>query len=317
MKGRVAAIMAAAAILLGFWGGAGFAEAGPTPTKSEILHVMHSYREVGTAGETYSPDYHGMAHVSDGASAIATAVVGTRSPSADGYGQLVFFFYNNHFVGLNSPYEAVSVKQVVAVSNGVFRVTYADYKPSDPLFDPSLGSISITYHVHAHSLAASAPLKSGVNDSSGKAQRERAAARRKITTTASSFVEAGVSGESYRPLWHAVKTTAGAGGAVDTAVPVVRWPTADGYGQLVLFFNGDRFVGLNSSSEATSILSVTPAGPARFRVTYANYSASDALYDPTLPPVTITYMIVGGVVKASSPLPPGVRNKLGAVPKPN
>ena len=314
MKGRFAAALALGTMIVALGSSVGMAASGTLPTFSQIAQIMHSYREVGTPAETYAPLFSSLTPTPDGRGATATAVVGVRSPSADDYGQLVFFFYNNCFVGLNSAYEAVSVKGIVPLPNGGFRVTYANYKRSDPLYAPSLAPVTITYHVHGHSVTASAPLGAGVNDLSGRARRESVATRADIATIAASFRAVGVPGESYRPLWNDLKTTMGLGNLVDTAVPAVRGPSSR-YGKIVLFFSGDCFVGPNSPNEATNILSVASVGLNQFRVTYANYAPNDAPYDPTLPPVTITYQISGGKVKASAPLPAGVIDKLKLAPK--
>jgi hypothetical protein len=307
MKRHWAAALAAGALA--------FAGAMPTalaaslpggPSQGVVTRVAHSYHEAGVKGETYAASFSTTVQ-----SGVAYAVQATRSPTADGYGQIILFFYEDHFVGLNSPFEAAAIQSVKARGEGVFAVTYANYKKTDPLYKPSLKPVTILYHVGPQRVSASMPLPSTVHDDMGKAVRWNAASYDAIVKVMAAFHEVGVSGETYHPIG-AIHTTPGAGSNIATAAVGVRWPTADGYGQIVFFFEGRQFVGLASSDEATAVLKVVPAGANAFRVTYANYKSSDPLVDPSLPPVTITYRLTSSGVSPSASLPAGVKNKLRA-----
>jgi hypothetical protein len=73
-----------------------------------------------------------------------TAVIGQRTPSADGHGQLVFFWQGNRFIGWDAEIEAMSITKV-AGGNGYFTVTYEHYAPKDPACCASLPPVNVTY----------------------------------------------------------------------------------------------------------------------------------------------------------------------------
>lgn len=103
--------------------------------------------------------------------------------------------------------------------------------------------------------------------------------------------------------------TDGVGGTL-AAVVGTRFPTADGYGQLVFFWHNGQFIGTSGTTEASEILSVQPTGPARFTVAYANYKSTDPMVAPSLPPQTVVYSWNGMQMVASDPLQPGVTNQI-------
>lgn len=284
------------------------------PNAALVARVTHSYREAGTPGETFQAIGHPvLSRMSS--HATAAAVVATRWPTADEYGQLVFFFEAGRFVGLNATAEAVQVRRVVARGDGRFAVTYSRYTPEDPLYDPTLAPVTILYQVGPRGVRASQPLPASVHDRMGVAVREQAASRPDIHDAIDRYREAGVEGETYQPLWNTLKTTPGSDNRVVTAIAALRWPSADGAGQILFFFDGSDFAGLNSRAEAFQIQKIVPAGPHTFRVTYANYAPTDAVADPTGPPVTITYRVTKSGVHASQPLPRSVTDGLKAVLK--
>jgi hypothetical protein len=94
-----------------------------------------------------------------------------------------------------------------------------------------------------------------------------------------------------------------------TAVPTVRWPTADGYGQLVLFWHDRTFVGSDAltalpdlGQEAVSVgVAAGPDGSVVLR--FARYRPSDPMCCPTLRPVSIAYRWDGRRLVASAPVP--------------
>jgi hypothetical protein len=117
-------------------------------------------------------------------------------------------------------------------------------------------------------------------------------------------------GVHLRLMGRIVSVPDGHGGTL-TAVPAVRYPTADGYGQLVLFWVGRRLVGSDNLTtlpdlgpEAVS-LAIVRTGPDRIVVRYARYRPSDPLYRPSLPPADVAYSWNGRRLVASGPVPRG------------
>ncbi|RIV26080.1 hypothetical protein D2Q93_05145 [Alicyclobacillaceae bacterium I2511] len=119
--------------------------ASPGPSTARMEHVMCCTVELGTEMRfalTGSP-----LTVSDGEGGTFTAVVGTRYPTADGYGQVVYFFHNNDLVGwTGKPGEVTEVQKMVKRGANTLAITYANYTPADPLSNPSLAPVTLTYH---------------------------------------------------------------------------------------------------------------------------------------------------------------------------
>jgi|GEM_PF-3012679 len=96
-----------------------------------------------------------------------------------------------------------------------------------------------------------------------------------------------------------------------TAVPVVRWPTADGYGQYVLFWHDTTFVGAETLSKLPGLgpeaaqLGIVRGGLNRIVIKFAVYKKSDAMCCPSLPPVKVTYWWNGKAMVRSGPIPSG------------
>lgn len=94
-----------------------------------------------------------------------------------------------------------------------------------------------------------------------------------------------------------------------TAVPAVRWPTADGYGQVVLFWHDRVFLGSETLARLPSLgteaasLAIVRSGRDRIVVRFARYRPSDAMCCPSLRPVEIVYRWNGRALKASAPVP--------------
>jgi hypothetical protein len=72
-----------------------------------------------------------------------TAVVGTRFPTADGAGQLTFFWHNRRFLGWDSRYESARIMRVRSPAAGTFTTTYAHYGPHDALCCPTLHPVIV------------------------------------------------------------------------------------------------------------------------------------------------------------------------------
>ncbi|MEV5708651.1 LppP/LprE family lipoprotein [Actinoallomurus sp. NPDC052274] len=73
-----------------------------------------------------------------------TAVVGRRYPTADGKGQLVFFWHGTRFLGWDAVTEADAVRDLTG-GPGYFRITYPHYAERDPECCPSLPPAAVTY----------------------------------------------------------------------------------------------------------------------------------------------------------------------------
>jgi hypothetical protein len=120
--------------------------------------------------------------------------------------------------------------------------------------------------------------------------------------------------EHLHPMGKAVVVPDGHGGWL-TAIPAVRWPTADGYGQLVLFWHNKTFVGTdaltplpNLGNEAFTV-GVVRAGKDTVVLKYARYKSTDPMCCPSLPPVKVAFHWNGTKVVASEPVPADAREK--------
>ena len=100
--------------------------------------------------------------VGDGAGGTLTAAVGHRVPTADGKGQLVFFFHNDTFINWDASQEAVSILKVEATATGDILVTYANLAPSDPIIGASLPPAKITVRWDGRRMRPSSSLPAGI-----------------------------------------------------------------------------------------------------------------------------------------------------------
>jgi len=122
------------------------------PSPAAISDVMTRTVEVGNATEHFTPA--APLAVSDGQGGVLTAIVGTRFPTADGYGQLVFFWHDQSFLGWDSSTESFAISRLTSPSPGVFAVTYVHYATTDPLCCPSLSPVTVTYTWNGTALQA-------------------------------------------------------------------------------------------------------------------------------------------------------------------
>ena len=81
------------------------------------------------------------------------ALVGTRSGSADGYAQQVFFFVDGSFIGTDAKEPSAAVK-VVSQGDTEAAVTYRLYRPGDPLSSPSGGQATVHFQLNNGKLVA-------------------------------------------------------------------------------------------------------------------------------------------------------------------
>ncbi len=133
------------------------------PTAAAITDVMSRTVEVGDPTVHFTPV--APLAVDDGQGGVLTAVIGTRSPTADGYGQIVFFWHNQNFLGWDSSTESIAISRLTSPSPGVIAVTYVHYGPNDPLCCASLAPVTINYSWNGTALQSSGapPSPSGVS----------------------------------------------------------------------------------------------------------------------------------------------------------
>ena len=81
-----------------------------------------------------------------------TAAIGTRWPTADALGQVVFFWHNTTFIGQSANYETPAVRKLTSPAAGTFVITYVRYKSTDPACCPTLKPLKVTYGWSGHIL---------------------------------------------------------------------------------------------------------------------------------------------------------------------
>ncbi len=91
----------------------------------------------------YTPDNLSEYHPSQ----TLRTLVGTRSGSADGYGQQVFFFVDGRFIGTDTKEPSASLK-VVSQDDTEAVVAYRLYRPGDPLSSPSGGQVLVHFQLN-------------------------------------------------------------------------------------------------------------------------------------------------------------------------
>ena len=117
---------------------------GNGPTPQQIASVMRATVEIDTPSEHFEqagPPFT----ISDGMGGTVTGVAGQRVPTADGHGQLMFFWHKTAFIDWDADYESVNVTNIASPGDGAFVVTYPSYAVSDAACCPSLGSTVRTY----------------------------------------------------------------------------------------------------------------------------------------------------------------------------
>jgi LppP/LprE lipoprotein len=74
-------------------------------------------------------------------------LVGTRTGSADGYGQQAFFFVDGRYLGTDAKEPSAKVK-VVGQGDTEVTLAYALYRRGDPLSSPSGGEARVTFQLN-------------------------------------------------------------------------------------------------------------------------------------------------------------------------
>jgi hypothetical protein len=165
---RLAALpaLAAAAILAGS-GVSAAQHALSAPSAAQINARLRHTIEIGTTGEYFRNLGNKPLTIKDGrGTGTLTAVVGTRWPTADALGQVVFFWHNTTFIGQSADYETTAVRSLRSPAAGTFNITYAHYKASDPTCCPTLKPVKVTYGWSGKIL-----ISNGVPPKQGKAVR--------------------------------------------------------------------------------------------------------------------------------------------------
>ncbi len=84
-------------------------------------------------------------------------LVGTRSGSADGYGQQAFFFVDGRYLGTDSSQPSATLR-VVAQSDTQVTLAYPLYKSHDALCCPSGGEARVTFQLNDGKLTPMQPI---------------------------------------------------------------------------------------------------------------------------------------------------------------
>jgi hypothetical protein len=87
----------------------------------------------------------GHAETQNGSGGTLYAWIGTCTGSADGHCQKVFFFNGTTYLGTDTSADSAGIMSVDTRAPEVFAVTYANYKPNDPLCCPTGTPVTITY----------------------------------------------------------------------------------------------------------------------------------------------------------------------------
>jgi hypothetical protein len=122
------------------------------PSMAQIKARMRHTIEVGTRGEYFRPIGKPLTIKDGRGTGTLTAAIGGRYPTADGLGQVVFFWHNRVFIGLSANYETLAVVSRKSPAPGTFVIAYAHYKPRDPTCCPSLPPRKVTYGWSGHIL---------------------------------------------------------------------------------------------------------------------------------------------------------------------
>jgi len=127
------------------------------PTAKQITNRLRHTVEIGTRGEYFRNLGKQPLTIQDGrGTGTLTAVVGTRYPTADALGQVVFFWHNRTFIGQSATYETPAVRRLTSPAPGTFVITYVRYKPADPACCPTLKPLKVTYGWSGHILISNA-----------------------------------------------------------------------------------------------------------------------------------------------------------------
>ncbi len=133
-------------------------KAAAAPTSQQVAAQIATTHETADPSEGFvgSPPVT----VGDGAGGYLTAVSALRHPSADGHGDLVFFWHNQTFLGWDTNKETWNVSIRGGGTNAI-EATYPDYAPGEPACCPTLPPVTITYSWNGVGLAQNRTLPAG------------------------------------------------------------------------------------------------------------------------------------------------------------
>ena len=80
-------------------------------------------------------------------------LIGTRTGSGDGYGQLAFFFVNGRYIGTDSSQPSATLR-VVGQSDTEVTLAYPLYRKNDPLCCPGGGQATVRFQLNNGKLTA-------------------------------------------------------------------------------------------------------------------------------------------------------------------
>lgn len=80
-------------------------------------------------------------------------LIGTRTGSGDGYGQLAFFFVNGRYIGTDSSQPSATLR-VVGQSDTEVTLAYPLYRKNDPLCCPGGGQATVHFQLNNGKLTA-------------------------------------------------------------------------------------------------------------------------------------------------------------------
>lgn len=97
----------------------------------------------------------------------------------------------------------------------------------------------------------------------------------------------------------------GRGAGTLTAALGTRAPAADGEGQVVFFWHGNRFNSQSADYETAQVDRLASPAAGTFIITYTRFRASDPACCPTLPPLKVTYGWSGHLLISNGVPPKG------------
>ena len=116
------------------------ASGGPTP---EDIAATMRHTTLESDPDQYFVPFDTPITISDGAGGTLTAVIGGRANTADGGGQLVFFWHGDAFLGWDKDHEGFKLS-VQAGSGPAFRVSYVYLRDGEPGCCPT-GTVDVVY----------------------------------------------------------------------------------------------------------------------------------------------------------------------------
>lgn len=119
-------------------------------TEAAPEFTQHETQAEGSAGAQakvrslgYTPGNAAEYHPSQ----TLKVLVGTRSGSGDGYGQLAFFFVGSRYIGTDVKVPSAKIA-VVSQSESEVTIAYPLYRHGDPLCCPGAGQAKVTFQLN-------------------------------------------------------------------------------------------------------------------------------------------------------------------------